>query len=111
MLKWALIFLVISIVAGFFGFSGVSAATAKLAKILFVIAIIIFAIFARSHGNGWAGDPVKQQRGLLCSTTESSSQPARPDTLRARKTATDEPERSAKRVYGYLAPRNASDNL
>jgi uncharacterized membrane protein YtjA (UPF0391 family) len=45
MLKWALIFLVISLVAGFFGFSGVSAATAKIAKILFVIAIVIFLLF------------------------------------------------------------------
>jgi len=45
MLKGALIFLVISIVAGFFGFSGVSAATAKIAKVLFGIAIVVFIIF------------------------------------------------------------------
>ena len=45
MLKWALIFFVISLIAGIFGFSGVSAATAGIAKILFFIAIIIFAIF------------------------------------------------------------------
>ena len=44
-LKWALIFFVISIVAGFFGFSGLSAATAGIARILFFIAIAIFAIF------------------------------------------------------------------
>jgi uncharacterized membrane protein YtjA (UPF0391 family) len=44
-LKWALIFFVISIVAGFFGFSGLSAATAGIARVLFFIAIIIFAIF------------------------------------------------------------------
>lgn len=32
MLKWALIFFVISLIAGFLGFSGVSAATAGIAK-------------------------------------------------------------------------------
>ena len=45
LLKWALIFFVISVVAGFFGFSGLSAATAGIARILFFIAIAIFAIF------------------------------------------------------------------
>jgi uncharacterized membrane protein YtjA (UPF0391 family) len=45
MLKWALIFFVISIIAGFFGFSGVSSATAGIAKILFFIALAIFLIF------------------------------------------------------------------
>jgi uncharacterized membrane protein YtjA (UPF0391 family) len=45
MLKWALIFFVISIVAGFFGFSGVSEATGRIAKILFFIAIAVFLVF------------------------------------------------------------------
>jgi len=45
MLKWALIFFVVSVIAGFFGFSGVSAATAGVAKILFYIAIAVFVIF------------------------------------------------------------------
>ncbi len=45
MLKWALIFFVISIVAGFFGFSGVSAAAGGIAKILFFIAIAVFLVF------------------------------------------------------------------
>lgn len=44
MLRWALIFLVISIIAGFFGFSGVSAATARIAKILFVIALVLLVV-------------------------------------------------------------------
>ncbi len=35
MLKWALIFFVVSLITGFLGFSGVSAATASIAKILF----------------------------------------------------------------------------
>ncbi|MET4690078.1 uncharacterized membrane protein YtjA (UPF0391 family) [Sinorhizobium fredii] len=45
MLKWALIFLVISLDTGFLGFSGISAATAGIAKILFYLALVIFLIF------------------------------------------------------------------
>lgn len=45
MLKWALIFLVISLVAGFFGFRAVSSAAATVAKVLFAIALILFLIF------------------------------------------------------------------
>jgi uncharacterized membrane protein YtjA (UPF0391 family) len=45
MLKWALFFLVISIIAGLFGFTGISAAAAGIAKILFVIFIIVFIVF------------------------------------------------------------------
>jgi uncharacterized membrane protein YtjA (UPF0391 family) len=44
MLKWALIFFVISLVAGFFGFSGVASGAKSIAKMLFFIAIIIFLI-------------------------------------------------------------------
>jgi uncharacterized membrane protein YtjA (UPF0391 family) len=45
MLKWALIFLVISLITGFLGFSGVSSATATISKVLFAIALVIFLIF------------------------------------------------------------------
>jgi uncharacterized membrane protein YtjA (UPF0391 family) len=45
MLKWALIFFVVSIIAGGLGFTGLSAATAGLARILFTIALTIFLIF------------------------------------------------------------------
>ena len=45
MLKWALIFLIVSVVAGFFGFSGVSAGAATIAKWLFFAALAIFAAF------------------------------------------------------------------
>ena len=45
MLKWALFFFVVSVIAGFFVFSGVAAATAGIAKILFFIAIVVFLIF------------------------------------------------------------------
>src|SRR5579871_5289545 len=44
LLKWALIFLVISIIAGILGFTGVSAASADIARILFYIFVVIFLV-------------------------------------------------------------------
>ena len=44
MLKLALLFLVISIIAGIFGFTGISTGTAAIAKTLFFIAIVIFVV-------------------------------------------------------------------
>jgi uncharacterized membrane protein YtjA (UPF0391 family) len=50
MLKWALIFFLISIVAGFFGFTGIAAGAGGLAKFLFfaflvlALAVIAFAV-------------------------------------------------------------------
>ncbi|MFT8516439.1 MAG: DUF1328 domain-containing protein, partial [Acetobacter persici] len=45
MLKMALFFLVISIIAGLFGFGGISSAAAGMAKILFCFAIGLFGVF------------------------------------------------------------------
>lgn len=45
MLKWALIFFVVSLIAGFFGFTNIAAGTRTIAKWLFFIAIIIFVVF------------------------------------------------------------------
>ncbi|HTJ03310.1 MAG TPA: DUF1328 domain-containing protein [Methylovirgula sp.] len=45
MLKWALIFLLISVVAGILGFSGIAAGAAVIAKVLFGITLAIFLIF------------------------------------------------------------------
>ena len=45
MLKWALIFFVISVVAGIFGFTGIAVGSAEIAKILFFLALAIFAVF------------------------------------------------------------------
>lgn len=45
MLKLALVFFLVSLVAGFFGFTNIAAGTATIAKWLFVIAIVIFGIF------------------------------------------------------------------
>jgi uncharacterized membrane protein YtjA (UPF0391 family) len=44
LLKWALIFLLISLVAALFGFTGLSVATADIARILFYIFLVIFVV-------------------------------------------------------------------
>jgi uncharacterized membrane protein YtjA (UPF0391 family) len=44
MLRWALIFLVVAIVAALFGFGGIATAAAGIAKILFYIALVIFLV-------------------------------------------------------------------
>ena len=44
MLQWALIFLVLAIVAGAFGFGGIAATSAGIAQLLFVLFFILFAI-------------------------------------------------------------------
>lgn len=45
MLKWALIFFIVSIVAGLFGFTGIAAGAATIAKFLFFVAVTLFVIF------------------------------------------------------------------
>ena len=45
MLKWALIFFVVSIVAGLFGFTGIAVGAAEVSKILFFVFLVLFAIF------------------------------------------------------------------
>jgi uncharacterized membrane protein YtjA (UPF0391 family) len=44
MLKWAVIFLIVSLIAGVFGFTGVSVAAAGMAKALFYIFITLFLL-------------------------------------------------------------------
>jgi uncharacterized membrane protein YtjA (UPF0391 family) len=44
LLKWALVFLVVSIIAGLLGFTGISAASADIARILFYIFVVIFLV-------------------------------------------------------------------
>jgi uncharacterized membrane protein YtjA (UPF0391 family) len=44
MIKWAVIFFLISVVAGFFGFTGVASGARSISKVLFVIALVIFLI-------------------------------------------------------------------
>ncbi|WP_422001618.1 DUF1328 domain-containing protein [Reyranella sp.] len=45
MLKWALIFFLISVVAGILGFTDIAAGTRTIAKWLFFLAIAIFVLF------------------------------------------------------------------
>ncbi len=55
MLRWAVIFLVIAIIAAIFGFGGVAGASADIAKILFYLFIAIFVIsllFGLFRGRG-----------------------------------------------------------
>ncbi|HEY5608262.1 MAG TPA: DUF1328 domain-containing protein [Alphaproteobacteria bacterium] len=42
MLYWALVFLVVSLVAALFGFGGIAATAAGIAQILFYIFIVLF---------------------------------------------------------------------
>ncbi|MFC3124612.1 DUF1328 domain-containing protein [Pseudoroseomonas globiformis] len=44
MLKWALIFLVISVVAGALGFTRISSAAGKVAQILFAVFLLLFVV-------------------------------------------------------------------
>ena len=45
MLYWAIVFLVISLVAGALGFGGIAGAAAGIAKILFGIFLVLFILF------------------------------------------------------------------
>jgi uncharacterized membrane protein YtjA (UPF0391 family) len=42
MLTWALIFLVVALIAGAFGFWGVASAATSFAKILFIVFLVLF---------------------------------------------------------------------
>ena len=44
MLYWALMFLVVALVAAIFGFGGVASTATGIAQVLFVIAIIMFVV-------------------------------------------------------------------
>lgn len=44
MLMWAVVFLIIAIIAGLFGFTKVESVAAQIAKVLFFIFIILFLI-------------------------------------------------------------------
>lgn len=45
MLKWAIIFLVISLIAGALGFTGVARGAATISKVLFGVFLVLFLIF------------------------------------------------------------------
>jgi len=52
MLGWAVVFLIIALVAAIFGFGGIAAESAGIAKLLFVIFLVLFVI---SLIFGWRG--------------------------------------------------------
>ena len=54
MLHWALVFLVLGLVAALLGFTTVAGASIGIAKILFFVFIAIFAIMLLM-GGGWRG--------------------------------------------------------
>jgi uncharacterized membrane protein YtjA (UPF0391 family) len=43
-IEWAIIFFVISVIAGFFGFTGVASGARRIAKVLFFLAVIAFLV-------------------------------------------------------------------
>jgi len=43
-LKWALLFFIVSLVAALFGFTDISAASADIARVLFYIFLVIFIV-------------------------------------------------------------------
>jgi uncharacterized membrane protein YtjA (UPF0391 family) len=45
MLKWAIIFLIVSLVAGALGFTNISAGAATISKVLFAIFFVLFLVF------------------------------------------------------------------
>ena len=57
MLGWAVVFLIIALVAAIFGFGGIAAASAGIAKLLFVIFLVLFII---SLIFGWRGRRVPE---------------------------------------------------
>ncbi|HYG62986.1 MAG TPA: DUF1328 family protein [Thermoanaerobaculia bacterium] len=44
MLRWALIFLIVALVAAVFGFGGIAAGAADVARILFYLCLAVFAV-------------------------------------------------------------------
>ncbi|MEQ9811356.1 MAG: DUF1328 domain-containing protein [Azospirillaceae bacterium] len=49
MLWWALVFLIVAVIAGAFGFGGIASASAGIAQILFFIFLAIFVIALIFH--------------------------------------------------------------
>jgi len=45
MLRWALVFLIVGLIAGLFGFTGIAGASIGIAKFLFFLFIAMFVVF------------------------------------------------------------------
>ena len=61
MLYYALIFLVVGLIAGALGVSGVAGVATQIAWVLFVIAIVLFIVHLVSGRRGWC---LERARGL-----------------------------------------------
>lgn len=57
MLYWAVVFLIIAMIAAFFGFTGVYVAAAGIAKVLFFIFLVLF-IISLIAGGSWGRRPI-----------------------------------------------------
>jgi uncharacterized membrane protein YtjA (UPF0391 family) len=44
MLYWALVFFIVSLIAGIFGFGGIASATAGIAQVLFYVFLVFFVV-------------------------------------------------------------------
>ena len=49
MLRWALVFFVVALIAAVFGFTGIAVAAAGVAKILFFLFVVLFLITLLGH--------------------------------------------------------------
>jgi len=52
MLYWALVFLIVALVAAVFGFGGISVAAAGIARVLFFLFIVLFIVSLIAGGFG-----------------------------------------------------------
>ncbi len=52
MLRWAILFLVVAVIAAVFGFGGIAAAATDIARLLFVVFLVLFVI---TLFMGWRG--------------------------------------------------------
>lgn len=50
MLYWALVFLLVAILAAVFGFGGIAVASAGIAKLLFFVFLVLFVVSLVAHG-------------------------------------------------------------
>ncbi len=57
MLHYALVFLVIALIAALFGFTGIYVAAAGIAKILFFVFLVLFLV-SLVAGRSWSGRPM-----------------------------------------------------
>jgi len=49
MLRWAVVFFVVALIAALFGFGGIAVAAAGIAKIIFYLFLILFVISLLAH--------------------------------------------------------------